>query len=181
MLILASPLSLTPGPAAPDAETLYLSVLGPPVVRVGGRAVTFRTRKEFALLVYLALSRTPRSREHLAALLWPDRDGTSARGTLRTALSRVRRAVAAAAGMPEDAFTLFRTGRDALGREVIRMARDGSPRLALDTAIVETGAAAKGDPIEASAQEERLLAAVTAYRGPFLADVTFDQAPELAD
>ena len=39
---------------------------------------------------------------------------------LRTALSRLRQAVAAAAGVPAEALTLVRTGRDALGRDVIR-------------------------------------------------------------
>ena len=82
--------------------------------------MAFRSRKEFALLVYLAYSRSPRSREHLAGLFWPDRDEAAARGSLRTALSRLRQAVAAAAGVPAEALTLVRTGRDALGRDVIR-------------------------------------------------------------
>ena len=173
--------NLTPGSEAPKADALQLSVLGPPIVRVGDCAVAFRTRKEFALLTYLALSRTPRSREHLASLLWPDRDESSSRGTLRTALSRLRRAVAAAAGSPGHALTLFRTERDALGRDVISLTDQGTPRLTLDTALVETGAASKGEAMDSLAHEARLLAAVNAYRGPFLAEVTFDDAPELED
>ena len=43
----------TAGPALRDADVLQLAVLGPPVVRWGERVVAFRTRKEFALLVYL--------------------------------------------------------------------------------------------------------------------------------
>jgi DNA-binding SARP family transcriptional activator len=173
--------SLTPGCAAPNPATLQLAVLGPPIVRVGGGTVALRTRKEFALLVYLVFSRLPRSREHLASLLWPDRDGPAARGTLRTSLSRLRQAVAAAASLPVEALTLFSTGHDALGRDVIRLDREGTPRLALDTAPVEAAAASKGDEGGAAAHEARLCAAVVAYRGPFLADITFDDAPGLED
>jgi DNA-binding SARP family transcriptional activator len=128
-----------------------------------------------------AYSRSPRSGEHLASLFWPDRDEAAARGTLRTALSRLRQAVAAAAGLPAEALTLLRTGRDALGRDVIRLACERTPHLTLDTALVEAGAAPQGDPIDPAAQEALLLAAVDAYRGPFLADITFDDAPELEE
>jgi DNA-binding SARP family transcriptional activator len=166
---------------APNPAPLQLAVLGPPSVRVGERAVAFRSRKEFALLVYLAYSRSPRSRAHLAGLFWPDRDEAAARGSLRTALSRLRQAVAAAAGVPAEALTLVRTGRDALGRDVIRLAREGTPYLTLDTALLEAGAAPQGGPIDPATREGQLLAAVDAYRGPFLADVTFDDAPELED
>jgi hypothetical protein len=34
----------------PDISTLHVSVLGPPIIRVGTQPVGFRTRKEFALL-----------------------------------------------------------------------------------------------------------------------------------
>jgi DNA-binding SARP family transcriptional activator len=181
MLTITSPPNLMPDCAAPTPATLQLAVLGPPIVRVGGRTAAFRTRKEFALLVYLAFSRAPRSREHLASLFWPDRDGPAARGALRTALSRLRQALAAAAGLPVEALTLLRTGRDTLGQDVIRLAHEGTPRLTLDTALVEADAAPRGDSIDPATQEAQLLAAVVAYRGPFLADITFDDAPELED
>ena len=164
-----------------NTEPLRLAVLGPPVVEVGDRPVAFRSRKEFALLVYLALSRTPRSREHLASLLWPDRDEISARGTLRTALSRLRQAVAAAGGMSPEELTLFQTGRDALGREVIRVIKEGAPCLALDTASVERAAAAKVEQIGLPSYESELMQAVAAYHGPFLADVPLHDTEELQD
>src|SRR5579871_1899467 len=166
---------------SPSTDPLHLSVLGPPVVEFGGRSVTFRSRKEFGLLVYLALARTPRSREHLASLLWPDRDEITARGTLRTALSRLRQAVAAGGGMAADELTLFQTGRDALGREVIRIVKDAVPRLVLDTALVEGAAAAKPDEIGLPTYESRLMRAVAAYRGPFLEEVTLDDTEEFQD
>ena len=77
-------------------HALHLAVLGPPAARWGERAVAFRTRKEFALLVYLALTHAPQPRDRLAALFWPDRDEAAARNLLRTTLSRLRHHLAAA-------------------------------------------------------------------------------------
>jgi DNA-binding SARP family transcriptional activator len=45
------------------------------------------SRKALALLAYLGVTGTPQSRDHLAALLWPERSQTRARGNLRVALS----------------------------------------------------------------------------------------------
>jgi hypothetical protein len=72
---------------------------------------------------------------------------SAARGTLRTALSRLRQAVAAAACLPAETLTLFRIDRDAVGRNVIRLARDGTPRLTLDTALLGAVAAPPGDAV----------------------------------
>ncbi|MDX2079033.1 MAG: BTAD domain-containing putative transcriptional regulator [bacterium] len=44
--------------------------------------------KIVALLVYLARHNQPKSREHLAELLWPDRSAKQAYGSLRTAISK---------------------------------------------------------------------------------------------
>ncbi|MDB5073951.1 MAG: hypothetical protein JWO42_130, partial [Chloroflexi bacterium] len=113
-------------------NTLHLALLGTPVVRWGEREVVFRTRKEFALLVYLALTRTPQSREHLATLFWPDRDGATARNIVRTTLSRLRQHLAAAGCTTVAALGLLRAERDALGREVMGLAHDGPPAVHLD-------------------------------------------------
>jgi hypothetical protein len=120
------------GCALGEAAALSVAVLGPPLVRWGERAVAFRTRKEFTLLAYLALTGTPQPREHLAALFWPDHDPATARKVVRTTLSRLRHDLAVAGGTPMAALTLLRTGRDALGREVVGLARAGTPALTLD-------------------------------------------------
>lgn len=49
------------------------------------------SRKALALLAYLAVTEMPQSRDHLAALFWPDRSQTRARGNLRVALSSLRK------------------------------------------------------------------------------------------
>jgi len=98
---------------------LELLVLGPPVLRWGEQEVHFRTRKAFALLAYLALSRIPHSREQPASLLWPDHEEGAARTLLRTTLSQLRHHLRAAGGMAGEARTLLHIDRHALGREVV--------------------------------------------------------------
>ena len=84
--------------------TVYLSVLGPPLVEVDGRSVSFRSRKVLALLVYLTLERGPHARELLAELLWPEH-ARDARGALRNAVFHLRAALG-------EASVLLRVDRD---------------------------------------------------------------------
>ncbi len=58
-----------------------------------GRPIDLRSRKAQALLVYLALTGKPHSREHLATLLWGDRFDEQARRSLRQAVFALRKAV----------------------------------------------------------------------------------------
>jgi DNA-binding SARP family transcriptional activator/tetratricopeptide (TPR) repeat protein len=74
----------------PHSTGLSVRLLGPPEVIVDGRPATFDTRKAVALLAYLAIARRPASRDTLAALLWPEADGTDARNALRRTLSVLR-------------------------------------------------------------------------------------------
>jgi DNA-binding SARP family transcriptional activator len=61
-------------------------------VRADGTAVTFRSRKHLALLVYLAVEqRHSPSRDTLLGLLWPEADEEAARNNLRVALADLRR------------------------------------------------------------------------------------------
>ena len=73
---------------------MSVRLLGPVEVAVDGRPVAFDTRKAVALLAYLAVVRRPTSREGLAALLWPESDGTDARNALRRTLSVLRSGLA---------------------------------------------------------------------------------------
>jgi DNA-binding SARP family transcriptional activator/tetratricopeptide (TPR) repeat protein len=69
----------------------YLRVLGTPVLfGPDGETIVFRTRKHFALLIYLALEPQAHRREKLAALLWPRVTMGEARHSLSTALSVLR-------------------------------------------------------------------------------------------
>jgi DNA-binding SARP family transcriptional activator len=76
-----------------DMESLTIRLLGIPEIRVGEQSLSFRTRKVLALLVYLAVERGMHSRESLMAMLWPESPANSAAVTLRTTLSRLRKAL----------------------------------------------------------------------------------------
>ncbi|MFI6924801.1 AfsR/SARP family transcriptional regulator [Nonomuraea spiralis] len=74
-------------------DSLTLLLLGPPDLAVGGAPVGIRSAKSKALLCYLATTTGPRPRSELAALLWGERPDANARGSLRLALSELRREV----------------------------------------------------------------------------------------
>src|SRR5438093_1478112 len=78
-------------PPRKSARTgLAILALGAPRVEIGGRALSFDTRKATALLAYLAVTDGPHRRESIAALLWPEHDDEHGRGALRRTLSVVR-------------------------------------------------------------------------------------------
>lgn len=62
----------------------------PALLTLGGRSVRIRTRKELALLCYLAVERQWHTRDVLADLLWPDRGHKESRHSLAVALSALR-------------------------------------------------------------------------------------------
>ena len=73
---------------------LTISVLGSPRVEVDGNPLEVDTRKATALLIYLAVTGRPQSRDHLTGLLWPDYDQDRARAALRRTLSALRKSLA---------------------------------------------------------------------------------------
>ena len=58
---------------------LKLFVLGAPRVEHDGQPLELNLRKALALLVDLAVSNQPQTRDALATLLWPDSDGREGR------------------------------------------------------------------------------------------------------
>ena len=73
---------------------LELFLLGTPQIYVDGQAVNdFNTRKDRALLAYLAVTGTAHSREALAGLLWSELPEVSARRNLRHALSHLQKVI----------------------------------------------------------------------------------------
>src|SRR6266566_3736947 len=73
---------------------LEIRVLGQFDVRQDGESVAIPSRPAQSLLAYLALRPgIAHRREKLATLLWPDADEDNARGYLRNALWRLRRAL----------------------------------------------------------------------------------------
>lgn len=79
----------------PQQPLLSLVLLGPfRVTWSDGTPIEFRTRKQRALLAYLAVEADrPHQREVLAELLWPERPEGTARRSLRQALTGLRRAM----------------------------------------------------------------------------------------
>ncbi|MEU4538707.1 BTAD domain-containing putative transcriptional regulator [Streptosporangium sp. NPDC023825] len=74
-------------------DSFSLLLLGTPELAVGGRPVRIRSAKTRALLCYLATTPGARSRAELAGLLWGERPDANARGSLRLALSELRKDV----------------------------------------------------------------------------------------
>ena len=139
------------------APTLEIAVLGPPLVRVGGRPLAVDTRKATALLVYLALTGRPARRDTLAALLWPETSPDRARGTLRRTLSTLRSALG---GLWLD------TGGDTVALSVDGMRLDVDELRRLVASTQEHGHRANETCLRCL---EPLEQAAALDRGPFLA------------
>src|ERR1700680_2434909 len=69
---------------------LSFSLLGPPEVRHGDQVLLFSTRKELALLIYLAVEGGVHSRQKLSEQFWPEGDGGHGRAALRITLLHLR-------------------------------------------------------------------------------------------
>jgi predicted ATPase/DNA-binding SARP family transcriptional activator len=74
-------------------STLRLFTLGAPCLERDGVPLEFDTRKNLALVVYLAMTRTSHSRESLITLLWPELEPSRGRAGLRRNLSTLRKAL----------------------------------------------------------------------------------------
>lgn len=68
---------------------IELKLFGAPRLLIDGTAVRTRRRKSLAILAYLSLAEGPRTREHLAAMFWPETDASHAFGSLRIALHEI--------------------------------------------------------------------------------------------
>lgn len=69
---------------------LSLALLGPPEVRHADQVVQFSTRKELALLIYLAVEGHVHARKNLSEQFWPDQDAMHGRAALRITLLHLR-------------------------------------------------------------------------------------------
>src|ERR1700687_5792902 len=69
---------------------LCLTLLGPPEVRHADQVLLFSTRKELALLIYLAVEGRLHLRQTLSEQFWPEGDAMHRRAALRITLLRLR-------------------------------------------------------------------------------------------
>src|SRR5690349_3357616 len=63
-----------------------LILFGTPRLEYQGQPLAVPLRKALALLIYLAVTRQPHSRDALATLFWPEKNQSDARTTLRRTL-----------------------------------------------------------------------------------------------
>jgi DNA-binding SARP family transcriptional activator len=92
---------------------LYLTLLGPPEVRHGDQVLLFSTRKELALLLYLAVEGRVHLRKTLSEMFWSEGDARHGRAALRISLLHLRHVLGEGANV-SSASHLFIT-RDTLG------------------------------------------------------------------
>src|SRR6266480_366491 len=78
---------------------LYLTLLGPPEVRHADQVLLFSTRKELALLLYLAVEGRVHLRKNLSELFWSEGDAMHGRAALRIALLHLRHILGEGAGV----------------------------------------------------------------------------------
>ncbi len=78
---------------------LSLILLGPPEVRHGDQVLLFSTRKELALLIYLAVEGLVQSRKKLSEQFWPEGDARHGRAALRITLLHLRHLLGEDAGV----------------------------------------------------------------------------------
>src|SRR5579859_1921200 len=78
---------------------LYLALLGPPEVRHVDQVLQFSTRKELALLIYLAVEGGVHLRQKLSERFWTEADGLHGRVALPTTLLHLRHLLGDDAGV----------------------------------------------------------------------------------
>jgi DNA-binding SARP family transcriptional activator len=151
-------------------EPLILRLLGRPEVSCGGKLLRFRSRKELALLFYLAAEGGLQSREKLAALFWPESGEDQSRASLRNAL-----------------YGLRKTLQGGTGRDRLRAERDSTVGLDLGSGVeldLELLGAASARPLvqapegEIRSELEKLRTAAATYGGEFLEGFSLDDAPD---
>jgi DNA-binding SARP family transcriptional activator/tetratricopeptide (TPR) repeat protein len=143
-----------------DVESLTIRLLGTPEIRLGEKPLSFRTRKVLALLIYLAVERGMHSRESLMALLWPESPANSAAVTLRTTLSRLRKALQLAV--------------DVLVTKAGKVGFDSNCIIDLDLDWLNTAAREDTPP-------DKLRSILTVDRGEFLEGFSLPDAPAFDD
>src|SRR5579864_1065807 len=95
---------------------LYLTLLGPPEVRHADQMLLFSTRKELALLIYLAVEGRVHSRKNLSEQFWPDGDARHGRAALRLTVLHLRHLLGEGADVSPVPHLLIQ--RDTLGLDL---------------------------------------------------------------
>lgn len=146
---------------------LKLFLFGPPRLERGGKDIQISRRKVLALLIYLAVTRQPHSRDALATLLWPDSDQATGRGHLRRSLYRLHQPL----------------GETVLEATPETISLNPEADLWLDVQAFQQHAEAclsSGSPADEPGPDclSRLTEAADLYTGEFLAGFTLPDCPD---
>ncbi len=139
------------------ARKLEITTLGHVTVTIGGEPIRNLPAKALALLIYLAVTARPHSREHLANLLWGEESESKAQASLRQALSKLK-AIAHEFLILEKATVAFDRAQK-YQLDVEELTPDNRPQTTDNAA-------------------RRLPSAVGIYRGDFLSTLTIKNAPD---
>jgi predicted ATPase/DNA-binding SARP family transcriptional activator len=129
-----------------------------------GQIVSIKRRKALALLIYLAITRQPHSRETLATFFWPDTEQSRAFAYLRTTLWTLRKSI-------DD---------DLLETEQDNVSLSEDVELWMDTAEFEYLVEASAD-ISSEERVNQLTHAVELFQDDFLAGFTLPDTPAFDD
>src|SRR5579863_2392965 len=160
---------------------LCFTLLGPPEVRHNDQVLLFSTRKEFALLIYLAAEGRVHGRKKLSELFWPEGDAVHGRAALRVTLLHLRHILGEGTGDVPVPHLLIK--RDALGL-------DPTSDIELDLHIIQEAwtLAHASTRMTLTMPEEahrsllaRLQRATSLSRGEFLEGFSLRDAPAFDD
>ena len=148
--------------------TLKIRLFGAPTIELNGELIDPGRRSVTALCAYLAASETPRTRDSICALLWPERSNVIARANLRRAISALRACVGA--NFVDTTHSLV-----SMSPEVSIDVREF--RTLVGNAADHRLSSSNGSPERAAAMEE----AVSLYRGDFLEGFSFSGSAAFDD
>jgi DNA-binding SARP family transcriptional activator len=160
---------------------LRLTLLGPPQVRHADQVLLFSTRKELALLIYLAVEGRLHLRQTLSEQFWPEGDAMHGRAALRVSLLHLRHLLGEGAGA--DSLPHLLIQRDTLGLDL-------TSAIELDLHLLHAawtlGRTSAGTALTMPEDARRSLLARLQYatslpRGEFLEGFSLRDAPAFDD
>jgi DNA-binding SARP family transcriptional activator len=162
-------------------SNLCFTFLGTPQVRHDNQALLFSTRKELALLLYLAAESRVHSRKTLSELFWPEGDAQHGRAALRITLLHLRHVLGEGTGGDQRPHLLIT--RDTLGLD--RGFGVEIDLQAIHESWTRAPLAARTALTMPEAERHRLLArlqqATSRVRGSFLEGFSLRDAPAFDD
>src|SRR5579871_3777433 len=160
---------------------LSFTLLGPPHVRHDEQPLQFATRKELALLIYLAVEERIHLRQALSELFWPEGDAMHGRAALRVSLLHLRHLLGE--GARADAAPHLLITRDTLGLNLASAIElDLHPiNEALMLEHLSAHIAASRPESERRGLLARLQRAASLPRGAFLEGFSLRDAPAFDD